>query len=236
MNIDINKMFKKVSEDDYEEYYIRNGRIYERFIKEHDKGHRPIDYIEKSYFEDLKLKELHISMRFFKWYLKKHCNTCDCEPCGCDKNSCKCENYENYDAEVMELNFYDIVACSENLKKEDINKLKLEYKNDTSKKNMSSEYFYAKIEYFKSPNRAEKKRYEDYAIVYRGWAYMKPNGTNHKVKIKATEEQKEYDTHILNQYFRRPEEMSKSTADGIIDRLSKSNHNLKLAKPPKKEK
>ncbi len=208
--------------DGYEEYYYQNGILYEHFMQEHDKGHRPIEHIEKSYFKEL---NLNVSMRFFKWYLKKYCTTCNCE------------KDDIYDEKVMKLDFYDIVACSEQLKKQDIDKLKLEYSKDTKKeksqKNMSDEYFYAKIEHFISPTRLEKKRLESYAIVYRDWAYIKPSGTNHKVKLKA--EPKEYDAKILNKYFRRPDEMSKTVTNNIINKLLKSNPNLKLEKPQKKK-
>lgn len=220
-------------ENDYDEYYIRGSIIPYRFLQEHDKGHRPIQHIEKDYLKDLKLN---VSMRFFKWYLEKHCKFCDCEPCGCDKGSCNCENNDEiYDPDIMKVNFYDIVACSEQLKKEDINILKQEYKNDINKensqKNISNEYFYAKIEYFISSTRMERKRYEDYAIVYRDWAYIKHSGKNSKVKIKA--EPSRYNAKILNQYYRRPEEMSKNKVENIINKLLKSNPNIKLAKPPK---
>lgn len=211
-----------------EEYYIRNGIISNRIMKEHNKGHRPINHIEKEYFEEL---SLNVSMRFFKWYLEKHCTYCDCEICGCDKNSCICKDFDEYDAEVMGINFYDIVACSEKLKKEDLKKLKQEYKNDTQTKNLSDEYFYAKVEHFISPTRWEKIKCESFAIVYRDWAHIKPNGKNSKVQIKS--EPKEFNAKILKKYYRRPDEMSKDIAEEIINKLSKSNHNLRLAKPIK---
>lgn len=217
-----------------EEYYIDKGVISHRVMQEHNKGHRPIEHIEKDYFDEL---GLNVSMRFFKWYLEKYCDYCDCEICGCDKNSCTCDfgSLWEYDAEYLGINFYDIVACGEQLKQEDLKKLKQEYKSDTqetnSKKNTSDEYFYAKVEHFISPTRWEKIKCEDFAIVYRDWAHIKASGKNSKVQIKS--DPKEFNAKILKKFYRRPDEMSKEIAEEIINKLSKSNHNLKLAKPLK---
>ena len=226
----IEKKIKGMMRKYNEEYYIQNGIIYERVIKEHDKGHRPIEHIEKDYFEELGLKN--VSMRFFKWYLEKHCSKCNCELCGCDKDCCDCEDIYSYDYEERKIVFYDIVACSEQLKKEDIKKLKDEYAKDNEEKKTkdeyffagSDEYFFARIEYFTSPTRWDKVRDEGCAIIYRDKAYRKGNKNEKGLTMKPNPS--EYDHKIIEPFSIRPKDMDKEIADNIEKRLKKSNPNI----------
>lgn len=210
----INSFLIQLNKENSKEYYLKKGMFNDLVLAEHDKGHRPINNIERDYFEEL---DLDVSMSFFKWYLKNYCIPCNYY---CDYN-------------INPVEFYDIVACSEQLKNDNRERLKKEYKDDNmfekTKKSSSNEYYYAKVDYIVSPTRWKKEHHTEYAIVYNGWAYTKPNGTGCRHQIK--ENPGKYDNKIIKIYYRCPKEMSKENAEAIINKISRQNKNLKLAKP-----
>lgn len=205
----------KMKKNESEEYYMKKEYFNEFVVNEHDKGHRPVEYIEKDYFEELNLD---VSMNFFKWYLLNYC-----EPC---------ETYIAYDKNP--LDFYDILKCSQELKNQDIKKLKKQYKEYNNQDNVKDDtYYFAEIEYYKKPtDKNHVIKFNDYAIVFNGWAYLDPNGKYKRVQIPVNP--KGYDNKVLKKFYRRPSEMKQEIAESILNKLLKTHKDLQLEKPNNK--
>lgn len=207
-------VYCKVDKNEGQEYYMRNGYFNKLVIDEHNNGHRPVEHIERDYFEELGID---VSMNFFRWYLLNHC-----EPC---------ETYIAYD--IRPLEFYDIVECSEKLKNENIDKLKKEYKaynnihNDASIKN-DNNYYFAEVEYAKKPSKGIVVKHKDFAIIVGNWAYLNPDSKYKRVSIPKNPTK--YDNKIIKKYYRRPSQMPQEVADAILNKLSKTHKDLQLEK------
>ena len=207
-------VYYKVNKNESQDYFMRRDYFNEFVLAEHDKGHRPVEYIERDYFEEL---GLNVSLEFFKWYLLNHCKPC--------------ETYIAYD--IKPLEFYDIVECAKKLKSEDIKKLKKEYKSfnnihNIDAANNDNSYYFAEVEYSKKPSKGIVVKYKDYAIVLGNWAYFDPNSKYKRVSVP--ENPTRYDNKIIKKYSRRPSQMSQEVADSILNKLSKTHKDLQLEK------
>lgn len=202
----------KTNKHETSEYFMKKEYFNEFVINEHDKGHRPIDYIEQDYFEEL---ELNTSLSFFKWYLINYC-----EPC---------ETYIAYDTKPLE--FYDIVKCAEELKKQNINELKKEYSNyNNANENNTNTYFFAEIEFYKKPtDKNHVVKFNEYAVIYNGWAYLDPSGKYKRVEVPTNPTT--FDNKIIKKYYRRPSQMNQDVVNKILTKLQKTHKDLQLEKP-----
>lgn len=202
----------KINKHETTEYFMKKEYFNEFVINEHDKGHRPIEYIEQDYFEELGLD---ISMSFFKWYLLNYC-----EPC---------ETYIAYDKKPLE--FYDIVKCASELKNQNIKELKKEYSNcNNAEYEDANTYYFAEIEFYKKPtDKNHVVKLSDYAVIYNGWAYLDPSGKYKRVEMPTNPTT--FDNKIIKKYYRRPSQMSQDVADKILVKLQKTHKNLQLEKP-----
>ena len=66
---------------------------------------------------------------------------------------------------------------------------------------------------------------EKYAIIHKGWAYMKPSGKDSKKRLTTV------GVSIKEKYQRRPKDMAEELAKSIITNLKNKGHkNIRLAK------
>ena len=209
------------------EYFSKgdSGFIPQRYIKEHDKGHRPVENVQgempvpRIEMELLNEHGINESMAFFTWFLLNRCEPCGCELCGCDRGECEClPNVPAIDNIAAEVHFYDIAACCEKLKEADMKALKKEYKQKLSDKkatkNKSDNYYYAKIGYYsKGGTEKRKSQYtEDYAIIYRDWAHLNPSPPEQKKQINA----KSHGELIMEYVKKYPMDTATHMADSTI--------------------
>ena len=200
-------MLKKADDDSYYEDDYKKGRGYVgrsmsvNAADAYEEGRKPISRVTK---EDISAHGIK-SLSMFKWFLMKHCESCE---------------RHHTSPEYNITDFYDIAYCCEKFNNFDMKALNKEYAEYNKQKRecnvereqeyQESGFYYAKVKYSIRNFKGARQHYEEYAIIYRGWAHLAPDN-------KKSIEGNHFD--IIKEYKRRPKEMPKETASAILSKL-----------------
>jgi hypothetical protein len=170
-------------------------------VEAYSEGKKPISNITK---EDIQKYGVSGSLSFFKWFIKNYCDS---------------EEWHHTSPKYNETVFYDIEKCCNNMKKMNIDNLKAKYKSQKrpkSTEDADNNLYYARIEYSISTYSGRRKYINDYAIIYKCWAYIKDDYKKEVIRKKINGSH----FRISEKFQGRPEGMQEETANAILSRIN----------------
>lgn len=163
-------------------------------VQAYDEGKKPVSRITK---EDILKYGINESITFFRWFVKKYCLSSE---------------WHHTSPKYNMTTFYDIKQCCDKFNASDFEKIKNEYRDlqkSKPQKEVDTAVYYAKVEYSISKYRGGRKYISAYAVICRGWAYVKDD-YNNKITKKRIDSQH---FTIIDKHQSRPEEMPKELED-----------------------